>query len=60
MHQARTDLTLPSGDLLSGQENEMTGVGGANWRDFLEGTCHSLDFKRERGMKEGSILAGLP
>lgn len=53
-------MTLPSGDLLSGQENEMTGVGGANWRDFLEGTCHSLDFKRERGMKEGSILAGLP
>ena len=30
MHQARADMTLPSGDLLSGQENEMTGVGGAN------------------------------
>ena len=53
MHQARANLTLPSGYLLSGQEDEMTGIGGANWRDFPEGTCHSLDFKRERGMKEG-------
>ena len=38
----------------------MTGVGEAIWRDFLEDTCHSLDFKRERGMKEGSMLVGLP
>ena len=60
MHQARASLTLPSGYLLSGQEDEMTGIGGANWRDFPEGTCHSLDFKRERGMKERSIPVGLP
>ena len=53
-------MTLPSAYLLGGQENEMTGKGGANWKDFLEGTCHSVDFKRERGMKEGSILVGLP
>ena len=60
MHQARASLILPSAYLLGGQENEMTGKGGANWKDFLEGTCHSVDFKRERGMKEGSILVGLP